>query len=289
MIFKAGYSTAFRAPTFQELYDRSQIAVKNGSNGNPDLKPEKIKTFEVGVEYKPIETVKFRVNGFQNKIEDNIYFQNVNKTNGAAGQFDKYENINGIDIKGIESEIKYDYDKQNYSFFNYSWFNAVNKGGYIVAIDANGPVRTSSEADMLEVPQKRYNIGFNLDGTLFGLLKNHKKGRNFMLNGAYCYTSERYINLLDVVPSSGSSYTNSSGRRWMIDECGIINLSLSTTESLSKTVSLQFSVFNLTDEKTYDSYYDAVLVNKTSTDWQSDKVFTTPNGRYFKSTVTIKF
>ncbi|MBP7652274.1 TonB-dependent receptor [Candidatus Dependentiae bacterium] len=286
-IIKASYATAFRAPTFQELYDRSQISVKNGSNGNVNLDPEKIKTFELGFEYRPHKSVKVKLNGFINEIEDNIFAQNVNKLWGASGPYDQYENINGIDIKGFESEIKYDYDKQNYSFFNYSWFEAVNKGGYIVGVDGNGPVRTSYESDMMEVPQKRYNLGVNVDGTLFGCLKN-KKGRNYSLNAAYLYASERYINMLDLVSATGTSYSNSGGRRWKIDKYGVINLSLRTTESLSKDFSVQLSVYNLTDEDVYDNYYDTVNLNKTTIDWTSDKIFPV-HGRFFNASVSVKF
>jgi len=284
---KAAYATAFRAPTFEELYDKSQISRKNGSNGNPNLKPEKIKTIELGIEYSPVKKLQYKINLFSNKIEDNIIPQNINKNSGASGVYDVYENIYGIDVKGLESEIKYDFDLQNYTFFNYSYFETVNKGGYIVAMGANGPIRTAYESYMMEVPQIRLNFGINFDGTLFGLFASDKC-KYFALNSTYNYGSERYNNMVDIIPASGTSYSNMNGRRWKIPAYHIINLAFRTTDSFSKTVSIQFSVFNITDEPVYDNHIDARIVAKTGIDNTEEKIFPL-QGRYFKSSVTIKF
>ena len=76
----ASYSTAFRAPTFNELYFPGY--------GDPKNKPEKSRNFEVGARMK-FGTSSVDVNLFQNKIEDLL-----------AGN--PIKNVDKADIKGIE-------------------------------------------------------------------------------------------------------------------------------------------------------------------------------------------
>lgn len=283
---KGSFATAFRAPTFQELYDRSQISTKNGSFGNPNLKPEKITSFEFGGEFRFLDKFFGAAYYFNNSIKDNIFAQNVNKQFGAQGEFDRYENINGIDISGFEWELKYNHNKYNYSFLNYSFFKSKNNGGYIVSQDANGVHRTSYTSYMTEVPQSRFNAGLNFDGSIFGVLDY--TGANFIsCNISYHYGSERFSNLLDVDPKSGFSYSNSSGRRWFIDEYDVINMSLRTTEFYSEKFQFQLSVFNLTDEKLYDNYNDVSLIS-TGTDWTSEKLIP-KSGRYYEIIFSVAF
>jgi outer membrane receptor for ferrienterochelin and colicin len=288
IFIKGAFATAFRAPTFQELYDKTQISIKNGSLGNPNLEAEKIQTAEIGLEYKRNNNLMFRLNAFNNKIEDNIFPQNVNKLEGASSEYDVYENINGIDIYGLETEISFNKDIYNYLTFNSSWFSATNKGGYIVTVDQTGPVHTDYESNMFEVPQFRYNFIFNFDRSLFGLFNHNIFNTNFVLNATYSFASERYNNMLDIVPATGNTYTNTGGRRWKIDEYHLVNLAVSTTDNLSHNVNLKFSIYNLTDEKMYDNYYDVIKVNYTLKDYTLDKVFPL-QGRTFSFSVDYKF
>lgn len=288
LYIKGAFATAFRAPTFQELYDRTQISIKNGSMGNPDLKAETIQTSELGLEYKSNNSLLVRLNAFNNKIKDNIFPQNVNKLEGASGQFDIYENINGIDVYGFETEFNYNHNVYNYFSMNTSWFRATNKGGYTVALDQHGPVRTDYESYMMEVPQFRFNLIFNIDKTIFGLLGDNFYNSYFVLNTTYSFASNRYNNMLDIVPSTGNSYSNTGGRRWKIDEYHLINIALSTTDNLSDNLKLAFSVYNLTNEKMYDNYFDVVRVNDSLKDWTLDKVFPL-QGRTIRTSVTYKF
>ena len=62
------YGEAFHAPSFLEMFTTNQPAIK----GNPDLNPETIKTYEVGLNYKFNKYVTSSINYFNNDIKDLI-------------------------------------------------------------------------------------------------------------------------------------------------------------------------------------------------------------------------
>ena len=69
------YGTGFRAPSYFELY--GAIPAFNFV-GNPDLKAERSRGWDAGVEWKPSEGLVLDVTWFQNRIEDLIDFTPVN-------------------------------------------------------------------------------------------------------------------------------------------------------------------------------------------------------------------
>lgn len=62
------YGQAFRAPNFLELYNRNNPVVV----GNPNLKPEKIETFETGLGYRLNRYLGLDLNYFYSTIDDQI-------------------------------------------------------------------------------------------------------------------------------------------------------------------------------------------------------------------------
>jgi len=72
------YGEAFRAPAFSELYARNNPVVL----GNPDLKPEKIKTLELVLDYRPIETLDLALNVFHYQAKQLIEY--VPQDNGTS-------------------------------------------------------------------------------------------------------------------------------------------------------------------------------------------------------------
>lgn len=61
------YGHAFRAPAFNELYNITQDVV-----GNENLGPEKVKSFEIGLNHKPTSEINISVNYFYNALTDII-------------------------------------------------------------------------------------------------------------------------------------------------------------------------------------------------------------------------
>ncbi|WP_253042190.1 TonB-dependent siderophore receptor [Pleionea sp. CnH1-48] len=98
--FKALYAQAFRAPTFQELYDNTSVGVE-GTASNPSLNAESVETLELGGEYRIRQHI-IRFNFFYTEIEDIIEsFDPFGQ--GARGQ---YQNIGQTQSEGIEFELK---------------------------------------------------------------------------------------------------------------------------------------------------------------------------------------
>ena len=97
------FNTAFRAPSWAELYSNTAASF----NGNPDLKAEKIKMFEVSVLHSFFKDDKFKITFYRGKSHNFI---------GREFSFDKegkqiYENLGDLIIKGYEISYKKAYGK----------------------------------------------------------------------------------------------------------------------------------------------------------------------------------
>lgn len=95
--FRASIGKAFRAPSLYELY--STLYASKIYYSNPDLKPEKVLSYEAGFDYKFYNKAKWSVTGYQSDAEDFIY-----STTRADGNKDK-TNVGEVEIKGIETEL----------------------------------------------------------------------------------------------------------------------------------------------------------------------------------------
>jgi len=111
--FKFMYGEAFRAPTFAELYNRNNPAVV----GNPDLNPEKIKTFELSCINSDIDNTEIALTFFHNNLSDII-------TIDSTGQ-----HLNNGDIKtqGLEAEVKYNLGRGSFIMANYTYQDPQNE------------------------------------------------------------------------------------------------------------------------------------------------------------------
>ena len=128
------FATAFKAPSFQELF-----LTNNGVKiGNPNLDPEKINTFEVGLGYNFTSHIRASMNYFFNRIRDKIIIDT-----GSPKQF---QNGGGARIQGVEAELKADFGNDNYVFANYTYQDAED---------------TRNRNRLPDVPVHNGNIGIN--------------------------------------------------------------------------------------------------------------------------------
>jgi iron complex outermembrane receptor protein len=88
------YGQAFRAPTFQELYNINNSAVV----GNPDLKPERIQTYEAGLAWRLNRFFAANANYFLSIIKDQIGW--IPST--TAGKPAVNTNLNKSETQGVE-------------------------------------------------------------------------------------------------------------------------------------------------------------------------------------------
>ncbi|MBU0682328.1 MAG: TonB-dependent receptor [Proteobacteria bacterium] len=94
-IFKAQAARAYRPPTFMELYGSDKLL-----QGNPDIDPETIDTYEVGyIHRKEHHTSKFTL--FYSRLNDLI-------TTEPNGTLARYTNSDGAKQMGFEMELEQD-------------------------------------------------------------------------------------------------------------------------------------------------------------------------------------
>ena len=102
VVVKAMHGTAFRAPSFSELYAiNNPVAV-----GNPNLTPETITTDELGFSWQPVESLKTNLNFFQYRMRNIILpvakaYQNSGGQTGRGYEFEAtYEAANNLRLTG---------------------------------------------------------------------------------------------------------------------------------------------------------------------------------------------
>ncbi|MFP9230461.1 TonB-dependent vitamin B12 receptor BtuB [Pectobacterium cacticida] len=89
------YGTAFKAPTFDKIYDTAY------SQGNPNLSPEESKQWELGVEGLS-GPVNWRISGYRNEVDNLIVYRSITPVLGIN------ENVDKALITGAEFTASYD-------------------------------------------------------------------------------------------------------------------------------------------------------------------------------------
>ncbi len=92
------YGTSFKAPSAVELY--TNFMIPGGLVGNPELAPEKARTFEAALSFKVTPDVFFSWNGYINRIKNKVEL-----VRSTATQNDIPANISEIESAGFETEL----------------------------------------------------------------------------------------------------------------------------------------------------------------------------------------
>lgn len=148
------YGTAFRAPSFEELFNINNPAVL----GNPDLQAEKMRTFEFSVGYTYKNHTNFRISYFNNSFKNKIELV----PQSTAGLF-KFDNTEGAKVDGIEAEIKRKFTKDTYAYANYTYQNPEDK---------------DTGEKLEDVPTHKGNAGINI-----GLIRYLNANVNLFVSG----------------------------------------------------------------------------------------------------------
>lgn len=128
---KVLYGKAFRAPTFEELYnDNNPVVV-----GNTGLDPETMTTYEVSIN-NAYEDASASITYFSNQFDEKI--QNI------GGQF---ENIGGARVRGVEAEWKKGFSDQISAYFNYSYMETRDD---------------KTRKKLADIPMHRGNVGVDI-------------------------------------------------------------------------------------------------------------------------------
>lgn len=129
------FATAFRAPSFFEMFITNNPVLV----GNPNLDPEKINTFEASLGYNFTKNIRGSINYFFNRIRDKIVF--------GTGSPQQFENSGGSRIKGIETEVRGNFAKDSYAYANYTFQDAED---------------TRNRNRLPDVPIHKANFGVNV-------------------------------------------------------------------------------------------------------------------------------
>lgn len=112
---KANWGKGYRAPTLYELYSQMEkvgmAPMPVNVIGNPDLQPEESTNFDFGFEAEKGK-VSGKVSYYQNKIKNMIDGGDYDPDKLAQNIiWSKYINRGEVEIKGLESEIGYNFDE----------------------------------------------------------------------------------------------------------------------------------------------------------------------------------
>jgi len=118
LYFKGLYGEAFRVPSFAQLGQTNNPV----ELGNPELKPEDIKTYELLVGTQFTESSHTTLSYFHSKITDIITRQHSIV----------FENFGEIISSGLEFETKISFDEEKYLFFNITKIDVENKSHDII-------------------------------------------------------------------------------------------------------------------------------------------------------------
>ena len=111
------YGSAFRAPTFGELYNINNPSII----GNPDVQPEEIETFEFGVNGDITKRTSLRTTWFRNDITNLIAPTPSGNAVNVSG------NVGKLKVDGIEFEISSRLRDGSSVALNYTYQHPVNE------------------------------------------------------------------------------------------------------------------------------------------------------------------
>jgi outer membrane receptor protein involved in Fe transport len=177
---KLMYGTAFRAPSFQELYDTTtQITEEFFQIPNALLEPQTTEVWEAGLELHPIalvtgflagaqarrvgqryaNTLTARLNAYSMTTDDNLDFDP--SFNPAGNQV---INLPGQRVTGYELEGQWRMTPRDLAFVNYSRLKA-RQLGTCTHLEADGTCRGENlivNHELTEIPRTRLNVGVSL-------------------------------------------------------------------------------------------------------------------------------
>lgn len=127
------YGSAFRAPTFGELYNTQNVAIV----GNPNVNPEEIETFEIGLKGEIGRRTSYGLMWFRNDIKELI--STVTGGNSTA-------NVGEVQVDGVELEVMHRFSDGSDIGANYTYQHPVNQ---------------LNDQRLADVPLHRANVTFN--------------------------------------------------------------------------------------------------------------------------------
>jgi len=207
---------AFRPPTVYELY-RTWRSDGKTYVSNPNLDPEKVTSWDMGVEQKLWKDAKLSLTYFENYFKDMLY----RKTTGSD---QNWVNVGKAESRGIEFEIEQRFEKWLRLFCNFTYTDSEIK---------ENPLNRQSEGKRFtQLPLKMANLGIEFQKYDFSayLVSRYVSKR---------YSSDTNSDYVNNVYGSYDPYFVVDGR---------------IAYDITKFAKLSFSVDNIFDRKYYSNY-----------------------------------
>jgi vitamin B12 transporter len=160
---RANYIRNFRAPTIANLFNNNPTNI-----GNPELKPEKGDSFDIGIDQKLGNIGLLRLTFFSNTVSDTIAFKRLTPpVNGNTGTF---ENIGLVRTTGVEASLNLQLAKNIYAFANYTANDPR-------ILESSNPAEVDKELRFAGADKLNLGVSYeNPQGWYLGLLMNSLNG-----------------------------------------------------------------------------------------------------------------
>jgi len=175
LVVRGGYSTAFRFPTFSELYQSSWFFTVSTEIGvppfplsvfkpNPNLSPEEISTWDLGGEYQISPTVSMKADFYRSRVHDFIVIVQHFLPPPNAPTFGWENQPADARITGGELELRSNFAQRVTGFVNWSHQSESQMG---TGVDSSG-----TPFEFVYSPKNKLNFGayagpfHNVRGTL---------------------------------------------------------------------------------------------------------------------------
>jgi len=151
---KLFYGWAFRAPTFEELYDQTRQADLGQYVGNSTLEASRIKTLEGAVLYTlslDDLSLEVTVTGSHSSISDSIDRAPLDGLNNV------FLNTSDVESNAASADVRAEFLRRRLSLFtNVSWQSAHAEYAYV---NPDEGLNFVSDTELLNVPRVRLNAG----------------------------------------------------------------------------------------------------------------------------------
>lgn len=115
---RSSIGQAFRAPTVYDMY-RDYISGTNVYAANPNLDPETVTSYEIGIDKKIFEKGMLSVTAYHSDAKDFIY--SITPLDPTNTNYKEKTNVGKVKIQGVETEFNYQLTDHFKFFANYTY------------------------------------------------------------------------------------------------------------------------------------------------------------------------
>lgn len=197
------WGKAFEAPSLYRMYSSSYSS--NVYNiANPNLKPQKAETFELGYKKDLNNKSAIGVSVYDTKYKGLLYKNSLGVVDGMNATC--YQNAGEAEAKGFELELNHNFDAKWSAFLNYTYQNPVIKK----ALKA-----TEKDKYVTAIPKEVFRAGVTYsDDKWSGMLTGEYISKRFSktdnsdtVNGVYGSYDPYFIMNMDISYSFNKNYT----------------------------------------------------------------------------------